>query len=1043
MSNDLISYAEKKAEEATRLPAFSAIKLDHVKREVSEMLRLIGSNSFFGEYSKHDITHVNNLLSSLDWIIPPTTKSSLSGADWLLIVLGIYFHDLGMLITREEYDDRAKSSFNNFKSEILFSGAEAEDYKSKVVKLGVENAERFFYQEFVRFHHAERIKAWIMGQDKPLLGVAEATSREVTKLMEAWKPQFRKDLALICESHHLNDLYDVEKYRISQPYGNSAEQTGNVQYAAVILRTADILHMTSDRTPSVAFKLINPVDPISQQEWAKQLAVDSVRPKITLNDEGVADEKLPKDTIEIFANFRSENGFFGLNSYISYVSNQLKRSHEWIEATRKKKLSAFEFPWKRIDDSNITTEGFIREAFEFTIDQEKVLDLLTGHTLYNDSKVVLRELIQNSLDAVRLEFFPSDAAAKGKIVITWDEENRVLSVLDNGTGMDQSIISNFLLKVGSSRYQDPEFSKKHPNFSSISRFGIGVLSAFMISDEVEILTVHPAELEARHLTLRSVHGKYLVRLLDKEQESVSEIGLHGTKFSLRVRESVDIGDIGQILRHWVVFPECKVSYIHKGKQEESIGYQGPREMLRDLLTSGDNILDFDNQDVGIPSEPKKRVLRVLERDLDGVRMAFAVKWSPYFLTWEFLPLPDADRYSGESSSDTLKLGVCIEGIRVESGCPGFRKQGLYAVANVTGKEAPKTNVARSGLEATAERELMLYKFYKIYGDHVVEELDSLKDQRGYSLTWAAQEARLMMHGLGNENFLSSNVAYERMFSDLKINLIEEDGERKVVSAGDIKERAELWTIDCQMIRSAEYLIREVKGSKSLSKVVEAAGLGPLLPEGSAMYCGSGRYYADDICLREREVSGIRIDKHLRRVDLRWSPKESPRRWDVLASSSRWLESVASESARRRMSYGDFQLAPRGPLFLVAARELPCEGTKGFGGVRTGHQTLILSGSVIGGRMIEFNKRIEKAPEIEGDLEAYVSIAVLAMAIKNQDSNLDHEEFIVRAVANLASHFMSGFDEKDFLSSIDINELVKIISNMEDVFDASAWRRDNY
>ncbi len=39
----------------------------------------------------------------------------------------------------------------------------------------------------------------------------------------------------------------------------------------------------------------------------------------------------------------------------------------------------------------------------FTIDQENILQLLVGHTLYNDSSVVVRELVQNAIDAVKLQ----------------------------------------------------------------------------------------------------------------------------------------------------------------------------------------------------------------------------------------------------------------------------------------------------------------------------------------------------------------------------------------------------------------------------------------------------------------------------------------------------------------------------------------------------------------------------------------------------------------------------------------------------------------
>jgi molecular chaperone HtpG len=203
----------------------------------------------------------------------------------------------------------------------------------------------------------------------------------MSRLLEPLRPQLRRDLALVCESHHLDDLYDLKKYKVSQPYGNSDSETANVQYASVLLRAADLLNVTSDRTPSVVFRVINPVDPISQQEWAKQMAVTRVRSKVGVDQEGNPDEKVPRDTIEVYAYFTSEDGFFGLTSYLKYAADQLRKCYDWVEMARKSQGVRHEFPWRSIDDNNIETEGFLRDTFEFTIDQAKILDLLTGHTL--------------------------------------------------------------------------------------------------------------------------------------------------------------------------------------------------------------------------------------------------------------------------------------------------------------------------------------------------------------------------------------------------------------------------------------------------------------------------------------------------------------------------------------------------------------------------------------------------------------------------------------------------------------------------------------
>jgi len=492
MIDHLETEAEKRAQKAEELPAFSGIKLLHIKRQVDELLGLIGRDGIFDEYTKHDISHIDEMLKILDWIVPEDTKDIMSPTDWLITVLAIYFHDLGMLVTKEEYEQRNSSGYIEYRDKELFADDSGADYRAKVEQLPPDKAERFLYQEFVRGHHAERIRNWIMGRAPDHLGITPNSMSEVEALLSTLDPQFRRDLALACESHHLNDLNNFEKYKVSQPYGNSDKETANIQYAAILLRTADLLHVTRDRTPSVAFRIINPTDPLSQKEWAKQMAVRRVRSKIGSDREGNPDEKADRDTIEVHAYFTHEDGFFGLTSYLSYAQNQIQKSYGWVKEANKRQGASHTFPWRYVNDKNIETEGFLPNRYEFTIDQAKILDLLTGHTLYNDTSVVLRELVQNAFDAIRIQQLidqqDGSAQTSGKVTIHWNSQERVLSVEDNGTGMTQEIIEQHLLLVGSSRYQSQEFKRQYPDFSPISRFGIGLLSAFMVADTVEIIT---------------------------------------------------------------------------------------------------------------------------------------------------------------------------------------------------------------------------------------------------------------------------------------------------------------------------------------------------------------------------------------------------------------------------------------------------------------------------------------------------------------------------------------------------------------------------
>ena len=94
----------------------------------------------------------------------------------------------------------------------------------------------------------------------------------------------------------------------------------------------------------------------------------------------------------------------------------------------------------------------------------------------------------------------------------------------------------------------------------------------MIADSVEIITCHPEEEQARRLILRSVHGKYLIRLLDKANDAVQQLAPHGTMFKLRVRPSIEMPDVIKTAKQWIVVPNCEVIVTVDGKENTKIGF---------------------------------------------------------------------------------------------------------------------------------------------------------------------------------------------------------------------------------------------------------------------------------------------------------------------------------------------------------------------------------------------------------------------------------------------------------------------------------------
>jgi molecular chaperone HtpG len=1041
MTIELSTAAEATAQKAEILTAFGGLNLLHIKRQVAALLGLIGRERIFDEYTKHDISHIEQMLETLDWIIPELTKPAMSTADWLMIVLAIYFHDLGMLVTRDEFEVREQSGFPSYRDNVLFAGPSGADYKAKVDTLEAAERERFLYQEFVRHKHAERIRTWILGQAKESLGIAEAAANEVSKLLEPLGMQFRRDLGFVCESHHLNDLGDTKKYKLAQPYGNSEAETVNLQYCAVLLRTADLLHITSDRTPAIEFRTINPGDPLSQQEWAKQMAVKRVRPKWGVNEEGVLDEKAPRDTIEVHAYFTKEDGFFGLTSYLSYAVDQLKKSNEWITATARLRLAKHEFPWRKIDDANIETEGFIRDAFEFTIDQAKILDLLTGHTLYNDTKVVLRELVQNAIDAIRIKHYPEPPHDKGLVTIQWDSASRFLSVQDNGSGMTQQIINNFLLKVGSSRYQDPEFKKTYPGFSSISRFGIGVLSTFMIADSVEIVTCHPEEEHARHLTLRSVHGKYLIRLLDKNSEHVRELTPYGTIFRLRVRPSVNMPDVVTTAKQWVVMPNCRVLVIKDREEPVSIGFGSAGGALRDFLASQN--LDFSEEPEEQPRSGR-RLLRIVEKKRNDVELAYALVWNNYFNEWSFLTLASFSLYSRyyllqrDVVHDALQrpqLGTCIEGIRVVADTPGYEGYPVVAIANVRGPHAPKTNVARSGLEATTERDDMLKEIYTMYAEHIASEISDLSSKRSFSPTWATSESAFLMQPLLRDDDrefqpISSQLLMEAL-QLIPCVMVEKSGERQARSPSHLGKEKEFWTIESGLLASAELLIREVPSATSLSKIVTALNVGNFPFPDAPVVCGADRRNQVVRAIFEhREVDKIVVNVNLRRVDLRWAEKNNPPRWLELPRETQRLANNVMQERRTFRRDSLLEIPGDGISLEVPSEDI---AVRGLGSL------YLLPGTEIAAFLRRQVETLYSGQNMERHMSIVAMLGVISDYLIRESNPKDVESVIanLRSYERHAPHLLNIRIEDTF----DVGQFASLVVKTNwKLFDTAAWER---
>ena len=107
-------------------------------------------------------------------------------------------------------------------------------------------------------------------------------------------------------------------------------------------------------------------------------------------------------------------------------------------------------------------------------------------------------------------------------------------------------------------------------------------------------------------------------------------------------------------------------------------------------------------------------------------------------------------------------------------------------------------------------------------------------------------------------------------------LIEKEQKRSAKSVNNLKTLGIVRTIDCDLFRSAESIIKEVPNNASLSKLLETLyGKEDIFDDFGNILCGyNPKNKLHSNLLSDREVSGIEIFNKMRRVDLIWSKRDN-------------------------------------------------------------------------------------------------------------------------------------------------------------------------
>lgn len=179
---------------------------------------------------------------------------------------------------------------------------------------------------------------------------------------------------------------------------------------------------------------------------------------------------------------------------------------------------------------------------QFKAESKRLLDLMIN-SIYTNKEIFLRELISNASDALDKLHFKSlqdgsiDLKREDfKINVSVDKKQRMLIISDNGIGMDEKELDQYLGTIAKSDSFD--FKNGVDESEIIGQFGVGFYSAFMVSDEVRVVSKRFGTDEAYQFESDGLDG---YRIEPSERET------HGTTIYCKIKEDTDDVDYSKYL----------------------------------------------------------------------------------------------------------------------------------------------------------------------------------------------------------------------------------------------------------------------------------------------------------------------------------------------------------------------------------------------------------------------------------------------------------------------------------------------------------------
>jgi len=517
----------------------------------------------FPHYTRHTIEHSEEIVLQLSKLLfvdedPARPKVSLSGIEAYVLIAAAYLHDAGMvasdsektaIITSDSWRAWTQSNGGGAKRwaeiEALRRDASLADDALRNFLADVQT--RFLIAEFIRSRHHLRA-ADVIEQHQSTLGRFAFDDL-----------QLQQAISNVCVSHgfYVHELEDSQKYPERRDIRGEAI---NLRFMAILLRMGDLLDMSYDRACPLLSNAACPLPADSLAHWSQYRRITH---RLTA-----------PDRIEISAACETQEEHRVLQDWCQWLAEEAQNAGIIMaKAPRHKDWQPPHVSLKEPDQTILIKPSaqatYFPSKWILELDRDAVIDRLI-YNVHEENIFFVLELIQNALDATRAQVY-ADLSKTGvrppeypnqigeqyrrrypisislSMVDTKNElsgeveKKQLLTIEDHGIGMDREVIERYFLQVGRSYYNSEEY-RRTCEFTPVSRFGVGFLSVFSVSDHITVETYK----NHSQRTTESI----CITLTGPRNYLLSEHGtrrIPGTRIEVRLREALAPGQLQSLI----------------------------------------------------------------------------------------------------------------------------------------------------------------------------------------------------------------------------------------------------------------------------------------------------------------------------------------------------------------------------------------------------------------------------------------------------------------------------------------------------------------